>query len=101
MLYRDPTNDGDPTDAVLVTSAATWTPIGDRTVVIPIEPTLVGDAGDSFFVGAAFKLCGSHCQQMFKLFGEVQDPTTADRLAKSYLILPPTPTTSRSFSTTT
>ncbi len=51
LLYDDPTNDSDPTDAVLLTSVFTTTMFSgtDMFISIPITPTIV--SGD-FFVGA-------------------------------------------------
>ncbi len=54
MIYQDPTNDGDPADAVLmrfieVQSVATGP---QEFFIVPIDPVGVGSAGDSYFVGA-------------------------------------------------
>jgi hypothetical protein len=52
-LWRDPTNDGDPTDAVQLSSTATFVtdPVSLQYVTVPIEPTIVGQVGDTFYVG--------------------------------------------------
>jgi hypothetical protein len=54
LLYSDPTNDGDPTDAVLIASAETLAnPVLNlswRTVSIPLA--YVGPVGTFFYVGA-------------------------------------------------
>jgi len=51
LLYEDPTDDLDPTDAVLLTSVSTTVmqPDADQFISVPIPPTSV--SGD-FFVGA-------------------------------------------------
>ncbi|MCP3906005.1 MAG: hypothetical protein GY715_20470, partial [Planctomycetes bacterium] len=55
-LYDDPNNDGNPEDAVVLrTVAATSVALGGF-YTVPIEPTVVGAAGDSFFVGALSSL---------------------------------------------
>ncbi|MBT8486062.1 MAG: hypothetical protein KJO43_10815, partial [Phycisphaerae bacterium] len=52
-VYDDPDNDGDPSDAVLLTRTdATVAAAGSGTFEeVVIVPTVVGPAGDSFFVG--------------------------------------------------
>jgi len=58
MVYRDPNNDGDPHDAVLVrtTTGIAHDAFGLNTAltytIYPIQRTFVGDVGRSFFVGA-------------------------------------------------
>ena len=52
LLYDDPNNDGDPSDAVLITTANTPAVPGGTTVV-DIPDTIAGAAGDSFFVAAS------------------------------------------------
>ncbi len=54
LLYDDPNNDGDPVDAVLLTTTAvnTANTNTDFFTVVPVAPTFVGNPGDSFFVGA-------------------------------------------------
>ena len=54
LVYSDPNNDGDPTDAVLLRTvpveSVSYGP--EKFLMVPIEATFVGDAGDSFFIGA-------------------------------------------------
>jgi hypothetical protein len=52
-VWKDPNGDGDPSDAELVTEFATLTTetYSGAMVRIPIPPTRVGDAGDTFFIG--------------------------------------------------
>jgi hypothetical protein len=58
LLYDDPNNDGNPSDAVLLSSSGAENfGVGDSYsnvpyAKIPIGPTYVGSAGESFFVGA-------------------------------------------------
>jgi hypothetical protein len=57
MVYGDPTNDGNPTDAVLLTTAETTSvSFGDlntrRMVYSPIRPIYLGEPGTFFFIGA-------------------------------------------------
>ncbi len=54
MIYDDPNNDGDPTDAVLLTSHPTTSANRDTDTftLVDVTDTVVGAAGDSFFVGA-------------------------------------------------
>ncbi len=56
MLYGDPDDDGNPDNAVLLVTAETTTaaPGTNQLIRVPIPPTVVGEAGDSFFVGAKF-----------------------------------------------
>jgi hypothetical protein len=62
LIYDDPNNDGDPADAALLTSAGPFfTPdpvagLGVAFTIVQVPTTLVGDIGDSFFVGAAMSL---------------------------------------------
>ncbi len=54
-IWLDPSNDGDPTDAVLVTlveDIPAENPNTGQFNTIPVPPTPIGDAGDVFFVGA-------------------------------------------------
>ena len=54
-IWLDPSNDGDPTDAVLVTlveNIPAENPNTGQFNTIPVPPTPIGDAGDVFFVGA-------------------------------------------------
>lgn len=54
LIYDDPNDDGDPTDAVLLTSFATTIANAntDTLNLIDVPDTNVGSAGDGFFVGA-------------------------------------------------
>ena len=54
LLYRDPTGDGDPTDALLLLTVniASLPDLGHEFRRVDIEPTFVGSAGGTFFVGA-------------------------------------------------
>ncbi len=54
MLYDDPNNDGDPSDAVLLTTANTTVSNPDLAIfaTVDITDTFVGNVGESFFVGA-------------------------------------------------
>lgn len=60
LVYDDPNNDGDPSDARPIAAAVQTEPQTDppvkRTVALP--PTYVGQAGDSFFVGVYFRIYG-------------------------------------------
>jgi hypothetical protein len=56
-IYRDPNNDGDPNDAVLLSRVSTLSTYNaedniSRCARIRIPPTFVGNVGDSFFVAA-------------------------------------------------
>jgi len=51
LVYDDPNNDGDPSDAVLL-AQRTYDKVLQRGLVrLPIGPVHVGNAGDSFFIG--------------------------------------------------
>ncbi len=54
VIYDDPNNDGDPTDAVLLTTQPATVANADTDILnlIDIADTNVGAVGDSFFVGA-------------------------------------------------
>ncbi len=53
LVYSDPNNDGDPTDAVLLRTvpveSVSYGP--EKFLMVPIEATFVGDTGDSFLIG--------------------------------------------------
>ncbi|MFO0874862.1 MAG: hypothetical protein U0575_12950 [Phycisphaerales bacterium] len=53
-LYTDPNDDGDPRDAVLVAVVETTFQVTppNRFTILPITPTVVGDAGEVFYVAA-------------------------------------------------
>ena len=54
-IWDDPNNDGDPSDAVLLTTAGpvpAANPGAWIFTTVPVPPTFVGNAGDSFFIGA-------------------------------------------------
>lgn len=52
VLYSDPNGDGSPADAELLARVPIVGQVpGDDAIVMPIAPTKVGAAGDSFFVG--------------------------------------------------
>ena len=56
-VWSDPNGDGDPVDAELLRAVVT-TPIdvfGSRMVRVKMPPTRIGDAGDSFFIGAWYR----------------------------------------------
>jgi hypothetical protein len=54
LLYGDPNHDGDPADAILLASVVVNSSNADTDTLtsVAIPPTLVGNPGDSFFVGA-------------------------------------------------
>ena len=58
LLYNDPNNDGNPSDAVLLTSAGfTSEYFGpDVFTSVPIPPTFIGEPGESFFAGVTTSL---------------------------------------------
>jgi hypothetical protein len=55
-IWSDPDGDGDPTDAQLLATAPTVVANGNTNVfnLIPIQPTPIGPAGTSFFVGVLY-----------------------------------------------
>jgi len=58
LVYDDPNNDGDPADAVLLTAVTVPFIVGPVPtlhppyMLVPIPPTVVGEPGESFFIGA-------------------------------------------------
>ena len=55
VVWADPNNDGNPIDAQLLTQAGPVHASNPGTGIfttVPIPPTIVGNAGDSYFVGA-------------------------------------------------
>jgi hypothetical protein len=60
LVYRDPNNDGNPTDAVLLTQAPTVVQNSDTDIFtkVNIPSTNVGAVGNAFFVGAVIMHAG-------------------------------------------
>ena len=59
LLYDDPNNDGDPTDAVLLLNHFAINTLQDELNIFErfaVPPTVVGNAGDSFFVGMQHRI---------------------------------------------
>jgi hypothetical protein len=58
LIYADPSDDGDPIDAVLLTEVPTLTAdAGDDVfTVVPVPDTDIGVAGESFFVAVAMMI---------------------------------------------
>ena len=68
LVYDDPNNDGDPNDGVLLShrqidhcAKGTWHRI-------PVPPAYVGEAGDSFFVGATVTLALDSMPEFEQIF---------------------------------
>lgn len=61
LVYGDPNNDGNPSDAVLLASAGTLVTNSGTNIFskVPINPTYLGPAGTSFFLGAYITLAAN------------------------------------------